>query len=102
MGVISKRLRNSARGQPCTLRLFCCNRDIETTVLAHLPSKVAGMGTKSDDWHAVFACHDCHAELDNRRYMINWRDVLNALQETQKYWFDNGYLHVNDKPRGRQ
>lgn len=94
MGVISKMLRDSARGQQCTLRLFCCNRDIETTVLAHLPSRVKGMGNKGDDWHAVFACHNCHAELDNRRYMIDWREVLRALQETQKFWFEKGYLRL--------
>ena len=47
MRVISQKLRDSARGQDCTLRLpGICNFDSATTVLAHLPCGQKGMGMK--------------------------------------------------------
>ena len=33
---VSHPLRQAARGERCTLRLWCCNHDPETTVLAHI------------------------------------------------------------------
>lgn len=96
MGAIIPKLRASARGQQCTLVLPSCNHDPETTVLAHLPSPVKGMGNKGDDHFAVFACSNCHHDLDHRV----WNDFhlqaasLRGLQRTQKYWFDNGYLVI--------
>jgi hypothetical protein len=101
MGVVSQRLRDSARGQDCTLRLTgICNHDPETTVLAHLPSPVSGMGTKSDDWHGVFACSACHAALDQHDYDPRDidRNMLVALQRTQKIWFETGLLTIGGKP----
>ena len=96
MGVVSQKLRDSARGQLCTLRTCICNYNPETTVLAHLPSSVSGMATKSDDWHAVFACSACHDAMDRRSPVeTNWTAVrLRALQETQRIWFDMGLLKV--------
>jgi hypothetical protein len=97
MGVVSQRLRDSAKGQECTLQFFDrCNHDTTTTVLAHLPSPISGMGTKSDDFHAVFACSACHAALDLHDYDAREISdyVLNAIRRTQKYWFDNGDLTI--------
>ena len=94
MGVVSQKLRDSARGQPCTLNFPGCNHDAETTVLAHLPSQVKGMGTKSDDWHAVFACSACHAGLDQRTAENIYWFALNALWRTQRIWFEMGLLTV--------
>ncbi|MGE4799277.1 nuclease domain-containing protein [Yersinia hibernica] len=49
----SKALRDSARGQCCTLQIpSICNGNPETTVLCHLPSSTHGMGYKSDDYWA--------------------------------------------------
>ncbi|HHK5888093.1 TPA: nuclease domain-containing protein [Serratia marcescens] len=43
----SKALRDSARGQCCTLQIpGICNGNAETTVLCHLPSPTHGMGYK--------------------------------------------------------
>lgn len=94
MGIVSQKLRDSAMGQLCTLRTVLCNHDPETTVLAHLPSPIHGMATKSDDWHAVFACSACHSAMDMRDPIEkNWSAVrLRALQETQRAWFDMGLL----------
>jgi Protein of unknown function (DUF1364) len=96
MGFVSQTLRDSAKGQDCTLQLpGVCNHDPATTVLAHLPSPVKGMGTKSDDFHAVFACSNCHTHMDMQRQHPTLPSYqLSALQRTQKFWFDNGLLTI--------
>ena len=65
--VRSKKLRDSARGEQCTLRIpgVCCG-DPETVVLAHPPVANGGMGTKGSDIDGAFACHQCHDVLDGR------------------------------------
>lgn len=104
MGVIIPKLRQSARNQPCTLNLPSCNHDPATTVLAHLPSPVKGMGNKGDDWHAVFACSNCHHDLDNRVWneFHTLAAVLRGIQRTQKVWRDMGLIVIAgdvEKPR---
>ncbi len=100
MGVVSQKLRASARGQECTLRIpGVCNHDRDTTVLAHIRTKGAsGMAQKPDDWHAVFACSDCHDVLDKRKHvdfvLIPYLYVIEALQRTQKIWFDMGLITI--------
>lgn len=103
MGIVSQRLRDSAKGQPCTLRAsFRCECDRSTTVLAHLPSEVKGVGNKSDDFHAVFACNFCHEALDQHEIPEHLREwyMLRALRETLKIWIEEGYLTIaGDKER---
>jgi len=61
-----QKLRDSARGEDCTLRIHpYCNENPETVVLCHLPSG-SGMGQKSPDWFAVYACSGCHDIIDYR------------------------------------
>lgn len=76
----SKALRDSARGQCCTLQIpGICNGNPETTVLCHLPSNTHGMGYKSDDYWAVFGCSSCHDAIDGR-IPYDWRPgELNEL-----------------------
>lgn len=93
----SKRLRDSARGQDCTLRLACCNHNPETTVLAHLPVPgFKGVGMKVPDNLSAFACLACHDAIDRRRHDVEWdyRDLLRALGETQAIWIQQGLLRV--------
>lgn len=62
-------LRASANGEECTLRIpYCCNRRHDTTVLAHWPGLDGGrgMGMKSIDLAAAFACAACHDVVDMR------------------------------------
>jgi hypothetical protein len=93
MGIVSKKLRDSARGQPCTVRSPWCEYVSETTVLAHLPSQVKGMGNKGDDWHAVFSCASCHAAMDQRKPGAEWaRLQIDAIQRTQRRWFEMGLM----------
>lgn len=96
--VVSNRLRESARGQDCTLRIIgVCNFDSSTTVLAHLPCGQKGMGMKGPDVIAVFACSACHDRLDARTSSapaVTGADMLRALAETQLKWIDMGLLTV--------
>ena len=66
--VNSKKIRASARGEDCQIRIpGVCNFDPETTVLCHLPDGTGGkMGGKSNDLCSVYGCSDCHDEIDGR------------------------------------
>lgn len=95
MRVESKKLRDSARGRSCTLRLPGCGHEDGTVVLAHLPCGQKGMGMKSPDQMAVFACYSCHAQLDGAsRWDIHARDYLRALAETQAAWIREGLMTI--------
>lgn len=95
MRVISKALRNSAKGRNCSLRLDGCLYSPETVVLAHLPCGHKGVGMKSPDQMAVFACQHCHSILDGaHRNEIPSSDLLRALAETQMYWIEQGLMTI--------
>lgn len=67
MVIRSKKVRDAARGQPCTVNIVgVCNGQSETTVLAHLPDQSHGVGLKAHDLSACFACDACHTVLDGR------------------------------------
>lgn len=97
----SDKLRQSARGQQCTLQISgVCNHDPETTVLAHLPDESKGMGRKADDICACFACSACHDVLDGRinHWPITEADrefyMRRALIRTWRKWVEMGLIHV--------
>lgn len=59
------KIRQSAKGEECTIRLpYICNFNTETTVLCHRNG--AGMGMKSADSDAAYGCHACHEIIDGR------------------------------------
>lgn len=95
MKVVSKKLRDSARGQSCTLRIVPCASD-ETVVLCHLPIKgFGGMGMKVPDVFAAFGCEHCHAVIDGRAQgNFSEADLLRALAETQMRWIESGLIKV--------
>ena len=64
--VRSKKLRDAARGEACTIGLPCCDGGGETSVLAHLPDESHGISRKSDDISACIGCDPCHAVIDGR------------------------------------
>lgn len=75
----SQPVRDSAQGEDCTLEIQgVCNHDPATTVLAHLPDESHGMGRKSDDASACYACSACHDVIDERthwpRHEEPWRE----------------------------
>ena len=98
MRVVSKKLRDSARGQDCTLRIpGICNFDSATTVLAHLPCGQKGTGMKGPDMISVFACSACHDRIDARTSSapaVTGADMLRALAETQLKWLDMGLMTI--------
>lgn len=97
--LVSAKLRQSAKGRPCTVRWHGCDGGGETTVLAHLRTwNGAGTGQKGDDTFACFACHSCHDAADGRRGERVPADVLmRALRETQAIWLDEGLLKIGDR-----
>lgn len=96
MGIVSSKLRNSARGQRCTLQIpGVCNHDPETVVLCHLPSEVKGIGNKGHDYHGAFGCSACHEALDHHQLPERWHEYfywLRGLQRTQNAWVEAGLL----------
>lgn len=90
------KLRESAKGQPCQVRVAgVCNFDDSTTVLAHLNG--AGMGIKSLDIHAAFACSNCHAWLDGgyaKDTAREFRDLhhYQGIVRTQRMWVQMGLI----------
>lgn len=97
MIVKSQKLRDSARGADCTLRLpGVCSFDPEKTVLAHIPCGMKGMGMKGPDNMAVFACTPCHDAIDGRAgsVEIDYQDVIRALAETQMRWIETGLIKI--------
>jgi hypothetical protein len=96
MRVTSKKLRASANGQECTVRLpGICNFNLSTTVLAHLPCGQKGMGMKGFDTVAVYACSACHDVIDGRASGdVDWSDMPRAIAETHEALIRAGILTV--------
>ena len=94
---VSKSIRNSARGQPCTLRLPGCDGGGETTVLCHIRRfGWAGVAQKPHDFLAVYGCASCHALMDSRdpAAPCGDDDILRALGETLSSLYAAGLLSV--------
>lgn len=95
----SKKLRESARGRDCQVRIFgVCNRDPETTVLAHV-GRGGGMGMKCPDLFATFACSACHDVIDKRvpsrnGVMDDELSALHGMVRTQEIWLKEGLIDV--------
>jgi len=96
MGQRVTKIRKSAKGEDCSLRIpSVCNFNTETTVLAHLNTKFKGVALKSPDIFAVYACSNCHDALDNRsNNKIETRWIMDALFETQKKLIDKGLITI--------
>ena len=93
----SKKIRNSARYEDCSLRLGNCSSS-ETVVLCHI-GRDRGMGYKCSDHFAIYACSNCHDVIDGRVKSGYSRaeldsEKLRALEETQNKLIDKGLIHV--------
>ena len=91
------KIRNSARGEDCSLRLGRCSSP-ETVILAHI-GKHRGMGMKCADYFAVYSCSACHDIIDGRVPSVFSmveieREKLRALEETQAKLFEKVLLNV--------
>ncbi len=95
-------LRREAKGRDCTVMVpGVCNRNIETTVLAHLNIRSIfrlGMGGKVPDWAGAFCCSDCHDLIDLRaKSKVYSADEIKVMHlegviRTQKMLIDEGML----------
>lgn len=91
----SNKLRNSARGQECTMHVVgVCNYDPDTTVLAHINTDGSIMGGKAPDYSACFCCSDCHAWLDQNKGSEEDRlfYTRRAMVRTWGKWFEQGVI----------
>jgi len=90
----SKKIRESARGEACTMRIQGCMPDRETVVLAHLNG--AGIGLKALDIHGAYLCLNCHDIYDGRKEAPPDIDVskemYRAVIETQKILVEKGLI----------
>jgi hypothetical protein len=63
------KIRNSARGQECQVRIIgVCNHNSETVIWAHPNNGAAGkgMGMKALDPLGAYCCSACHDVYDKR------------------------------------
>jgi len=94
-----QKIRDSARGQECTVMSDFCNGNPETVVFAHYRTAgECGMGQKPDDTSGVYACSSCHDWLDGRAHRgtevdrhIEWY-WFRAMRKTWKMLVENGVL----------
>lgn len=94
----SKKIRESAKGQDCQVRIpGVCNFRPETTVLAHV-ARGSGVGQKCDDIHATYACSACHDVIDRRVRQGNANEVMvyayEGMVRTQKLLLEQGLIQV--------
>ena len=77
------KLRESARGEVCTMRIVgACRYTPDTVVLAHANGSAAGkgIGAKSVDVLGAFACMACHDLYDRRRTRNDQGQVIERWQ----------------------
>jgi hypothetical protein len=92
------KLRDSAKGQECQIRLYqVCNGDNTTTCLAHLGG--GGMGMKKNDIHGSFSCSSCHDAVDGRLktgYSYTELELWHheGVERTQDIWLKSGLIGV--------
>ena len=86
---MSKAMRNSARGETCTLQIAGYQHNPETTVAAHIGFG-EGDGTakrlRPGEANIVYACNECHDAIDGRRHdwdkEYKWYYIARALVRT--------------------
>ena len=84
-----KKIRESAKGQACTVQSPWCNGNPETTVFAHYgePGE-KGMGLKPDDTSGAYACSACHDWLDGRIKASPIDETEEEYRHVKgRYWF---------------
>jgi len=96
-----QKLRDSARGEDCTLQMYSyCNGDPEKVALCHVSTPVSsGMGLKAPDWYAVYACSNCHDVIDGRVHSEfgpgDIREfILDALFRTWERMIEKGLIKI--------
>ena len=102
MGIKIQAIRDSARGEQCTLKTFKCTDDTETTVFCHGPRVGwAGMGQKTDDWWGAYGCAACHSVMDQHEMPTDMHAMfwLKAISRTQRRLYEKGIMQFPEKTR---
>ena len=96
MIVKSKKIRDSARGENCTLMLDGCLHSTETVVLCHAPGTgMKGTGMKCPDIFAFYGCMHCHSVVDGRTSgEWTYKDIVRAMAETQMKFIEKGLMVI--------
>lgn len=71
----TSKIRQSARGEDCTINLEgVCNYNPETVVWAHSNDQKhgKGMGLKANDEWGAYACFSCHSCVDGQSKRPSW------------------------------
>ena len=97
--IVSQALRDSARGEVCTMRSSVCDLDTSTTVLCHSNylEDGKGMGLKADDIFAFYGCSNCHEWYDRETCASQSvrRDMFHrAMKRTQRRMVELGLITV--------
>lgn len=88
-----KKIRDSARGEQCCIRLpGVCNYDPEKTVFAHVASVRLGHGMGIKTTIGCYACSDCHDVVDRRVKLPS-----NLSETDVKIAFYEGILETIDR-----
>jgi len=89
--IVSPKIRKSAKGQRCTLRLpGICSHDSSKVMLCHINSFTKGTGNKSHDIHSYFGCYECHMN----ECKASAEDLIRAMMETQHIMIQEGLITV--------
>jgi hypothetical protein len=93
--VHSKKIRDSARGENCTMNSPCCNHNTETTVFCHLNESFAGkgLGLKSVDI-GFYGCYACHKAYDEGKLEDEYFYLLRAVIKTWLRMMEKGLVKV--------
>ena len=93
-------LRKLAIGRECQVRLEgICNRDSETTVLAHVRlAGLSGMGHKAPDLLGAWCCSACHDAIDRRAHLDLDREYVRLAHyegviRTKYALWREGHIH---------
>lgn len=87
------RIRKSARNEQCQIRIpGVCNFDPETTVLAHRNG--GGIGAKTPDFQASYACSACHSYIDSHYDDTTLRYFYEGVFRTQRILVEKRLLEI--------
>jgi len=89
-------LRKYAAGKPCMIRIpGVCNRNPETTVLAHFRmTSLSGLGLKAPDCMGSWACSECHLYVDTHHDSETQLAFAKGVFRTQYRLHSEGVLDV--------
>ena len=91
----SKKIRDSARGEECTLNIpGVCRYDSETVVLCHFSVQDGGSNRLNGDLCAGYGCSLCHLAID--QYEAEDREfyMRRSMVRTLTRLFEKGLLEV--------